>query len=104
MIPGFLERFQEEVTFNLDHDNEFASLRNLKSYFRLVDPAFPRNLLTWVGGSIFASIPNLDQFTLTNEDFDMFGLPDVLGNVYLSGDRSILEERERKRTSSIIKL
>lgn len=104
MIPGFLERFQEEVTFNIENDNEFLQLQNLKKYFRLVEPAFPRNLLTWIGGSIFASIPNLDQFALTNEDFEMFGLPDVLGSVYLNGDKSILEDRERRRASSIIKL
>ncbi|OWZ04931.1 hypothetical protein PHMEG_00023080, partial [Phytophthora megakarya] len=55
MIPGLAQRVVAEVREALHHDNDFASASTAVDRAQLVQTYFPRNMLAWVGGSIYAA-------------------------------------------------
>jgi len=57
MLPGLSARFLQQVIRDIDLP-EYSSLLGMKSKLRLASPSFSANCLTWVGGSIMASLQN----------------------------------------------
>ena len=96
MIPGLLARLQAEVEAQLDQ-KEFQDLAGLKAFVRVMPTEFPRNLLTWIGASIFGMMPNLKAYAVTKDDYDASGLVDKLGRTYLYPDPNDVSEPEVSR-------
>lgn len=46
MIPGFMERLEEELLDFLQYEDEFLSIRPLRDYLQIIQTPYPRNLLT----------------------------------------------------------
>ena len=66
MIPGFKLRLLQEMQFLIDNLPEFAELETIRSKITVPDNQFPNNALTWVGGSLVASLnTEIDRF-MTN--------------------------------------
>mmetsp|Transcript_30042 Transcript_30042/g.53274 ORF Transcript_30042/g.53274 Transcript_30042/m.53274 type:complete len:248 (+) Transcript_30042:351-1094(+) len=82
MLPGFIQRFYEEIIKLLDSD-EFASLKPLSANFRIVETPFPRNLLSWIGGSILGCLSSAERFAESQEDYKNKGVTDPFGTQYL---------------------
>ena len=91
MIPGFQERFEEEL-LNLLDDEDFSKLKGLKDFMRVVESPYPRNLLNWIGGSVFGCLPRLEWFAVSRESYLEKGLSDKLGSFYLHCDRPSIQE------------
>jgi hypothetical protein len=49
------QRVLGEVREALRHDNEFASASAAVDHAQIVRTYFPRNVLAWVGGSVYAA-------------------------------------------------
>lgn len=72
MLLGVQKRFMEEVEMLFDHP-EFKILQPFKSLFKLHKIIFPRNCVTWIGGSLISNFERLNfkHLTLTKEDMDV---------------------------------
>ena len=86
MIPGFIERLEEEIIELLD-EPEFKKLANLKNQFKVKESIFPRNLLNWIGGSIVSTLNGLEKYAITATQYKEKGLTDTFGNYYLFANR-----------------
>ena len=58
-----------EVRDVLHHDNEFASASVAVDRAQLVQTYFPRNMLAWVGGSIYAATESARVSAILSEDY-----------------------------------
>ncbi|CAG9325820.1 ACTR10 [Blepharisma stoltei] len=92
MMIGFMERLEEELLDLLHNEPDFSNIKPLADYVQINQTPYPRNLLTWIGASIFGSLPGLDRFSLNLETYQQKGLEDKLGRYYLFGDRPSLQE------------
>lgn len=74
MIPGFAQRVVDELRAAL------ASSPDHAPHVALVPVAFPRNMLAWVGASIFAATESARAVALTAQDYAAKGhcVPDWL--------------------------
>ena len=55
MIEGFYQRFLDEINYISENNNEFIKLKGIKNDLRINKIIYPRNILTWVGASLFLS-------------------------------------------------
>ena len=53
MLEGFFQRFSDEINFIMDNNNEFKKLRGIRNDLRVHKIIYPRNILSWVGASLF---------------------------------------------------
>ena len=53
MLEGFYQRFLDEINFIADNNREFLRLKGIRKDLRVHRIIYPRNLLTWVGASLF---------------------------------------------------
>ena len=60
MLNGFYQRFVDELSFVMDNNQEFKRLKGIQDDLHVHKIIFPRNLLTWVGASIFLNFNNLN--------------------------------------------
>ena len=56
MIEGFHQRFLDELNFIADNNREFLRLKGIRKDLRVHRIIYPRNILTWVGASLFFGI------------------------------------------------
>jgi actin-related protein len=103
MIPGFIERLEEEIIELLDLE-EFSKLKSLKKYVKIQDSVFPRNLLNWIGGSIISVLQGIEKYAVYADNYKENGLRDLFGTYYLLGNRPPMTEiykvpSEKKRLS-----
>ncbi|EEY61284.1 uncharacterized protein PITG_01555 [Phytophthora infestans T30-4] len=81
MIPGLAQRVVAEVCEALHHDNEFASASTAVDRAQLVQTSFPRNILAWVGGSIYAATESARVSAISSQEYSSSkgtGIPDWL--------------------------
>eukprot|EP00644_Phytophthora_capsici_P008038 jgi/Phyca11/125463/e_gw1.58.148.1 len=69
MIPGLAQRVVAEVREALRHDNEFASASNSVDRAQVVRTNFPRNMLAWVGGSIYAATDSARVSAISSQEY-----------------------------------
>ncbi|KAG6967037.1 hypothetical protein JG688_00006498 [Phytophthora aleatoria] len=69
MIPGLAQRVAAEVRETLRHDNEFASASTAVDRAQLVQTYFPRNMLAWVGGSIYAATESARVSAISSKEY-----------------------------------
>ncbi|KAL4159668.1 hypothetical protein PRNP1_000241 [Phytophthora ramorum] len=69
MIPGLAQRVMDEVREALHHDNEFASASAAVDRAQLVQTYFPRNMLAWVGGSVYAATESARLSTISSQEY-----------------------------------
>ena len=55
MLEGFYQRFSDEINYISENNNEFKKLKGIKNDLRVNKIIYPRNILTWVGASLFLS-------------------------------------------------
>ena len=55
MLEGFYQRFSDEINYISENNNEFKILKGIKNDLRVNKIIYPRNILTWVGASLFLS-------------------------------------------------
>lgn len=70
-----------EVRESLHHDNEFASASVAVDRAQLVQTYFPRNVLAWVGGSIYAATESARASAISSQEYSSSGgtsIPDWL--------------------------
>ena len=60
MLNGFYQRFVDELSFVMDNNHEFKRLKGIQDDLHVHKIIFPRNLLAWVGASIFLNFNNLN--------------------------------------------
>ena len=53
MLEGFYQRFLDEINFIADNNREFLRLKGIRKDLRVHRIIYPRNLLKWVGASLF---------------------------------------------------
>ena len=53
MLEGFYQRFLDEINFIADNNKEFVRLKGIRNDLRVHKIIYPRNILTWVGASLF---------------------------------------------------
>lgn len=53
MLEGFYQRFLDEINFIADNKKEFIRLKGIRNVLRVNRIIYPRNILTWVGASLF---------------------------------------------------
>lgn len=84
MIPGFPQRVIEELRDALVNDNEYSSLASssapVPDVAQLMATYFPRNMVTWIGGSIFAATESAKSAAISAQEYTSRGhrLPDWL--------------------------
>ncbi|KAG7379929.1 Actin- protein 10 [Phytophthora pseudosyringae] len=69
MIPGLAQRVVAEVREALRHDNEFASASAAVDRAQLVQTYFPRNMLAWVGGSVYAATESARISAISSQEY-----------------------------------
>ncbi|KAK1941654.1 Actin-related protein 10 [Phytophthora citrophthora] len=69
MIPGLAQRVVAEVREALRHDNEFASASEGVDRAQVVQTYFPRNMLAWVGGSIYAATDSARVSAISSQEY-----------------------------------
>ena len=60
MLNGFFQRFVDEISFVINNNPEFLRLKGIKDDLHVHKIIFPRNILTWVGASLFLNFNNLN--------------------------------------------
>lgn len=76
MITGFYKRLVDEVNSLLEIDqtkhSAFSELHLIKNYIKFHKVIFPRNCLTWIGGSLISNYEKISMknLTITKEDID----------------------------------
>lgn len=84
MIPGFAQRVLDELRFALRYNDEFSGLASatgpLEDVAMLVTAHFPRNVLAWVGASIFAGTESSRAMAVSAQEYASrdYRLPDWL--------------------------
>lgn len=84
MIPGFPQRVIEELRDALVNDNEYSSLASssvpVQDVAQLMATYFPRNMVPWIGGSIFAATESAKTAAISTQEYTSRGhrLPDWL--------------------------
>lgn len=84
MIPGFPQRVIEELREALVNDNKYSSLASssalVEDVAQLMATFFPRNVVTWIGGSIFAATESAKTAAISAQEYTSRGhrLPDWL--------------------------
>ena len=64
MLEGFYQRFLDEINFIADNNKEFIKLKGIRNNLRVNKIIYPRNILTWVGASLFlGNNKNKNNFT-----------------------------------------
>ena len=58
MLNGFYKRFLDEISFIVNNNPEFLRLKGIKDDLHVHKIIFPRNILTWVGASLFLNLNN----------------------------------------------
>ena len=58
MLNGFYKRFLDEISFVVNNNPEFLRLKGIKDDLHVHKIIFPRNILTWVGASLFLNLNN----------------------------------------------
>jgi hypothetical protein len=107
MIPGFIERLEEELLEQIESP-EFIKLKPLKKYICIKDSLFPRNVLTWIGASIASNLQGAEKFMITSQKYLEKGLSDTFGTLYLFANRPPMHEiykpamPEKKRMSILM--
>ena len=61
MLNGFYQRFVDEISHIVNNNPEFLRLKGIKDDFHVHKIIFPRNILTWVGASLFLNVNNLNS-------------------------------------------
>ena len=61
MLEGFYQRFLDEINYIIDNNREFFKLKGIRKDLRVHKIIYPRNILTWVGASLFLKI-NINNF------------------------------------------
>ncbi|CAI5724777.1 unnamed protein product [Peronospora destructor] len=69
MIPGLVQRVVAEIREALHHDNEFASASVAVDRAQLAQTYFPRNMLAWIGGSIYAATEGARVSAISSTDY-----------------------------------
>ncbi|KAF1794881.1 Actin family [Phytophthora cactorum] len=69
MFSGLAQRVAAEVRETLRHDNEFASASTAVDRAQLVQAYFPRNMLAWVGGSIYAATESARVSAISSKEY-----------------------------------
>lgn len=69
MIPGLTQRVMAETREALRQDNEFASASTAVDRTQLVQSYFPRNMLAWVGGSVYAATDSARVSAITAQEY-----------------------------------
>ena len=60
MLNGFYQRFVDEINFVMNNYPEFLRLKGIKDDLHVHKIIFPRNILTWVGASLFMNFNNIN--------------------------------------------
>ena len=60
MLNGFYQRFLDEINYIANNSQEFIRLKGIKDDLHVHKIIFPRNILTWVGASLFLNFNNLN--------------------------------------------
>ena len=60
MLNGFYQRFLDEINYIANNNQEFIRLKGIKDDLHVHKIIFPRNILTWVGASLFLNFNNLN--------------------------------------------
>ena len=60
MLNGFYQRFVDEISFVMNNNPEFLRLKGIKDDLHVHKIIFPRNILTWVGASLFMNFNNIN--------------------------------------------
>ncbi len=53
MLNGFYQRFLDEIKYISENNKEFERLKGIKNDIRVHKIIYPRNIITWVGASLF---------------------------------------------------
>ena len=53
MLEGFYQRFLDEINFIVENNREFIRLKGIKNDLKIHKIIYPRNIITWVGASLF---------------------------------------------------
>ena len=59
MLNGFYQRFVDEISYVVNNP-EFLRLNGIKNDLHVHKIIYPRNILTWVGASLFLNFNNLN--------------------------------------------
>lgn len=59
MLNGFYKRFVDEINYVVNNNPEFLRLKGIKDDLHVHKIIFPRNILTWVGASLFLNLNNI---------------------------------------------
>jgi actin-related protein len=87
MIPGLPQRVVDELRDALENDNEYSSLASSilakatgEETADLMPTYFPRNMVSWIGGSIFAATESARSMSMSAQEYVAKGhrLPDWL--------------------------
>ena len=60
MLNGFYQRFVDEISFVMNNNPEFLRLKGIKDDLHVHKIIFPRNILTWVGASLFMNYNDIN--------------------------------------------
>ena len=63
MLNGFYQRFIDEISYIVNNNPQFLRLKGIKDDLHVHKIIFPRNILTWVGASLFLSFSNNVNFS-----------------------------------------
>uniref|UniRef100_A0AAV1TC72 Actin-related protein 10 n=1 Tax=Peronospora matthiolae TaxID=2874970 RepID=A0AAV1TC72_9STRA len=69
MISGLVQRVIAEVRKVLQNDNELASATDTADRVQLVQTYFPRNMLAWVGGSVYAATDSARASAILSNEY-----------------------------------
>uniref|UniRef100_M4BMD5 Uncharacterized protein n=1 Tax=Hyaloperonospora arabidopsidis (strain Emoy2) TaxID=559515 RepID=M4BMD5_HYAAE len=69
MISGLAQRVIAEVRKVLQNDNELASATDTADRVQLVQTYFPRNMLAWVGGSVYAATDSARASAISSNEY-----------------------------------
>ena len=58
MLNGFYQRFIDEISYIVNNNPQFLRLKGIKDDLHVHKIIFPRNILTWVGASLFLNLNN----------------------------------------------
>lgn len=80
MIPGFPQRVVDGLRDALENDREYSSLASStlakatgEETAQLMATYFPRNVVAWVGGSIYAATENARSASISAQEYTAKG-------------------------------
>ncbi len=86
----------------LENGDEFEELKVLTDSLHFTSTIYPRNTLSWIGGSIVGQLSALDRFALSREDYLKNGNRDRFGEDYMGLPGPT--DRYKKMTGKLINL